>query len=127
MNKKYLPVLRTFLLVLVMTVPVLLFAQWSPGQPIVNCTDNCDWNKLIELINRVISFLLYLATILAIFAFMYAGFLLMTSGGSESKAKEAKDIFFKVLTGLILAYGAWVLVYFIVSILGVTGQFKNLI
>ena len=84
----------------------------------------CDWLDFIELINRVISFLLYLATVLAIFAFIYAGFKMMTAGGNESAAKEGREIFMKVVVGLIFAYGAWILVYFILDALKVGSGFK---
>ncbi len=126
MKNKTLSILKTFLGTLILSAPVLLFAQWSPGQPIVNCTNDCNWLKLVELVNRVISFLLYLATILAIFAFIYAGFQMMTAGGNESKVTEAKTLFFKVVVGLIFAYGAWILVYFILSALGVPSEFNLL-
>jgi hypothetical protein len=121
--------LSTFLVVFgflfLLNVPLIALGQgWSGGESIVVCKEDCGWVQLVELINRVISFLLYLVTILAVLTFMYAGFLLMTSGGSESKAKEAKDLFFKVVVGLIFAYGAWILVYFILSALQVRDGFK---
>jgi hypothetical protein len=55
--------------------------------------------------------------VLATMAFAYAGFILLTSGGSEGKKDEAKKIFTKVLIGYLWILGAWLLVYTITSVL----------
>ena len=115
----------------ILNIPLLVLAQGgepgSTGYSIVKCTGVCGWLDLIELINRVIKFLLYFATILAVFAFIYAGFLMMTAGGNASKVTEAKGIFIKVVTGLVLAYAAWIIVYFILEALNVAPKFREFI
>lgn len=84
------------------------------------CGDNgpCGWNELITLINDVITYLLTIATILAVVSFIYAGFLLITAGGNSSKVGQAKSIFGSVVIGLIFAYGAWIIVHFLITALG---------
>lgn len=128
-------IIMMMLLVFVCSIPVFSFAQlqtdkWEVGQSIVgDCpvittpngvvVQNCGWNEFIGFINRVILFLLYLATVLAILTFMFAGFRMMTAGGNEGQVKEAKDMFGKVVVGLVFAYGAWIIVYFILTAFGV--------
>ena len=112
--------------ILILNFPFFVFA-WSPGQPIVPPCDICGWNDLLQLVDNVISFALYLATVLAILSFMYAGFLMMTAQGKASQVDKAKGIFVNVVLGLVFAYGAWVLVYFILQALRVQGDFRKFI
>jgi len=90
------------------------------------CGDNCGWDDLITLANKVITYILTIATILAVISFMWAGFLLITAGGNESKVKQAKEIFGNVVVGLIFAYGAWIIVHFIFAALGGKSNFSLL-
>lgn len=127
MRNKIFSSLFIFGFLFLLNVPLIVFAQ-NPGDAnysIVKCKGQeiCDWYDFIELINRVISFLLYMVTVLAIFAFIYAGFLMMTANGNAGKISEAKGIFYKVVVGLIFAYGAWVLVYFILDVFKVDSDF----
>lgn len=80
-------------------------------------TEPCTFGHLIELLQNLITDLVLLSTLLAAMAFAYAGFKLLTSGGSESSRKEATDIFVKVLKGYLWILGAWLLVYTITSVL----------
>lgn len=77
----------------------------------------CTFSSLMQLANAVITNLVVLATFLTAIAFMYAGFKLLTSGGSESAKTKAKDIFLSVLIGYLWILGAWLVVYTITSAL----------
>ncbi len=73
--------------------------------------NECTFSDLIALFNRVIRFLLFdIAAPLATIAFVYAGFLYITAAGDTGKIAKAHDIFKKVLMGLILAFGAFLIV-----------------
>jgi len=80
-------------------------------------TTPCTFAKLIELAKNLITALVIISTFLATAAFAYAGFLLLTSGGSESGKTKAKEVFKKVLIGYLWILGAWLLVYTITSVL----------
>ena len=80
-------------------------------------TEVCTFNHLIELTQNLITNLIIISTFLATAAFAYAGFLLLTSGGSESAKTRAKEVFRKVLIGYLWILGAWLLVYTITSVL----------
>lgn len=114
-------------------------AQGEPGSSgynlLVPCTgeplegageDSCDFDDLMYLVDRVITLLLYIATLLAVISFIYAGFKLLFSGGNEEAIATAKHIFWSVLIGLILAYGAWVIVHFLLVTLGVDPDYDML-
>ncbi len=78
----------------------------------------CDFNSLILLAQNLITNLIFLSTIFATAAFAFAGFKLLTSGGNEKAADEAKEIFKKVGLGYLWILVAWLLVYTITSLLG---------
>lgn len=78
----------------------------------------CDFNSLILLAQNLITDLIFLSTIFATAAFAFAGFKLLTSGGDEKAAGEAKEIFKKVGWGYLWILVAWLLVYTITSLLG---------
>ncbi|HZS42754.1 MAG TPA: pilin [Candidatus Paceibacterota bacterium] len=101
----------------------------QPSQLVPKCNDNnggCQWNDLVTLANTIVNFLLYLAGSLAAISFAFAGFLYLTAGGNPSKAAEAKGIFWKVIIGLIIAVGAWLLVKAILAGLGVQNTYSLL-
>ncbi len=65
----------------------------------------------MELINNVIKFLLFtIATPLAALIFVYAGFMLLTSGGSSEKMTTAKKILTNLIIGYVIALAAWLVI-----------------
>lgn len=88
----------------------------SPVNGIVEGAEMCTFDDLIILAQNFINFLIFkIASPLAAIMFAYAGFLYLTNGGNESKVKQAHDIFTAVFIGLVVALGAWLLIYFIVN------------
>ena len=114
------------------------FVSAAPYQIIPNCnkgaidsspttgghyTTPCDFNALIQLINNVIYFLLFIiATPLVALIICYAGFLFLTSGGSSETRTKAKKILKNVIVGYIIGLAAWLIVNTIVKTLGFTGE-----
>jgi hypothetical protein len=85
-------------------------------------TNPCGFKDLINMINKVISFILFkLALPIAAIMFAYAGFLLVFSGGASEKRSKAKSIFLNVVIGLVLVAAAWLIIRTILSIVGFDG------
>lgn len=84
---------------------------------LIKCDVGCSFNDLMILVKDLINAMVIFSTFVAVAAFAYAGFLLLTSGGNESAKTRAKDIFLKVLIGYLWILGAWLLVYTITSVL----------
>ena len=78
---------------------------------------DCTFAHLITLVKNIINALVIISTFLATAAFAYAGFLFLTSGGSEAKKDQAKKVFTKVLIGYLWILAAWVIVYTIDKVL----------
>lgn len=92
----------------------LLFFKISGAQGLIVCEGpNCTFNHLISLIRKIIDFLIMISVPLASISFAWAGFLLVSSGGSEEKKNKAKEIFSKTAIGFMIVLSAWLIVYFI--------------
>ena len=91
----------------------------STGKEKTSVGTPCGFNDFMQLINNVINFLLFvIATPLVAIIFCYAGFLLLTSGGSAERMTKVKSIFFNVVIGYIIALIAWLLVKTILVTVG---------
>jgi len=109
---------------LMLIVPAFSFAQTNIG--LVPCDNSaahpCDFNAFMDLVNRVIQFVLFdLALPIAAVMFFYAGFLMVTSGGGTEARGKAKNIFSNAVYGLVIAAGAWLIIRTILLILGYDG------
>ena len=124
----------SLLVFLIIVVPALSLAasSYDPAKGLVPCTNTpdsngkisnlCDFDALMSLVNNVISFaLFYMAIPIAAIMFAYAGFLLVTAGGSEAKTR-AKNIFTNAVIGLVLAATAWLVIRTILSVAGYQGD-----
>ncbi len=86
-------------------------------EPFIVCTDNCEFGHLVVLAQNLIHNLVVLSTFIVVFVFAYAGFLLISSGGSTSKKEAAKHAFKMVLIGYLWILVAWLLIYTITEAL----------
>jgi len=119
----------SLLVFLILIIPVFSFA-YKLGDPLVpKCgvdpiTEECiwGWTEFLTLINNVIYFILFYMTVpIAAIMFFYAGFELITSGGSTEKRGTAKKVFTNAVIGLVIAVGAWLIIRTLLSILGYDG------
>lgn len=82
---------------------------------------DCNFNTLIDTINRVINFLIfYIGFPIVAIVVAWAGVKLLTSGGSEKAKSEAKSMIFKVIIGLVVALLCWAIIKLILVGLGYT-------
>jgi hypothetical protein len=112
----YTPFITGGLIIISFTLPAVASAQ----NGLVTCTDDCDWNDFIGMINGLVEWLIIIATSVAVLLFIYAGFLYLTSGGNDSQVKQAKTIFINVAIGFAIMLMAYLIVITIVSLL--TGE-----
>jgi len=89
---------------------------------LVPCSTNCGFAQLLTLVNNIIYFILYGMVIpIAAILFAFAGFELVTSGGSTEKRGIAKKVFTNVVIGLVIAMACWLIVELLIHILGYKG------
>ena len=111
-NKKLIAGIVSVFMLSVLVLPVLSHAQvtplvqcGNPGQP------TCDFNAFIALINRIIQWIISIATTIFAISAIYGGFLYMTSGENAGNKTKALDILKNTLYGFIIILVAWVVVY----------------
>jgi hypothetical protein len=126
------------ILIFLIVFLVLLMPTLSLAAGLVPCNNNntpvtnsdgtvtqpipCDFVQLVNLVNTVIKFILFGMVIpIAAIMFVYAGFELVTSGGSTEKRGLAKKVFTNTVIGLIFAVASWLIVRTILLILGYSG------
>lgn len=84
----------------------------------------CNFQTLLQGINYIINWMFIIAIPISLVSFSYAGILFMT--GKESNITQGKEIFSKVVWGVVIMAGAWLLVRTIVrGLLNPSGSFGS--
>ncbi len=134
MSKK-IPIIFSILILALLFSPIFSYA--APWEGLVKCGKNvaegqtqvdCDFNALMDLINRLINFIIvYLAVPIAALSFAYAGFSMLALGGESAGGMEkAKNVFTNTVIGILLVAGAWLIIHTLLSILGYDGSWIGL-
>ena len=105
------------MLIVICLVPTITLAQ-EPVQKFIPCdgvVEQCDFNKLMELIQNVLNYIVAISFPLAAAVFAYAGFKMMVAGDNANARTEAKKIFMKVAIGFAVILAAWLIVFTILN------------
>ena len=114
-----------FILIFFVFAPKIAMA-WSPGQPIVPCTDNCKLEDFFTMFVNLYSFIvLEIAGPLAIIALVVGGIFMMVSAGNPSLMSTGKSILKAAIIGLILVFASWVIINFILTTIGFQGNWQK--
>ncbi len=125
--KKIIKLIIPIFIFLMLVLPVFSLAAGlvpcetnNPDTPLTN--HSCEFKDFIDLINNGITFILkFMVVPIAAIMFFYAGFELVTSGGSTEKRETAKKVFSSTVYGLVFAAAAWLIIRTILSILSPEG------
>jgi len=82
-----------------------------------------DVNKLVELALKVVDYLFSIVAGLAFVFFIYGGFTWIFSFGNPEKVKKGQQIFVYAVIGLIIVFSAYILVSFLLNVLGVNDAY----
>ena len=90
--------------------------------PCDNSDKKCEWNELMELVNRVIKYVFFFLVLpIVAIMFAYAGIQMIFAGGGEAMTK-ARNTFSNAVIGFLIALGAWLIINTILRILGFDGS-----
>ncbi len=130
---------RTFafaaLSALTVSLPAYALAATTgePGQLVPKCTTGsggvsgaCGYNDLILLGQNFLNWAIYIAMLAAVIAFVWAGWLYMSSAGNQGKISKAHSIFWKVIVGIFVTMGAWLIVKSILGWMGIGSEWTLL-
>lgn len=87
----------------------------DPGGDVAGIRE-CSTCHLVILVQRILSFLVFLGAVIAVFMFLWAGFTALRATGNVSVIKEAKEKFFNALWGFIIVLSSWLIVDVVISI-----------
>ena len=71
---------------------------------------DCQLCHVVKAADNLISFMFYLATVVAVLLFVYAGAKMMMAGGDSGAVSKAKEIFWNVIIGVIIMLCAYLVV-----------------
>lgn len=111
-----------------------VLAQSVPGldknSPLIpeNCITGkavkCAPSDFLQLLVNVFQLMLGIVGSLALFFFIYGGFVWMLSRGNQQMVQKGKDIIAGSALGIIIVLGSWTIINFIIVLL-TGGSFKN--
>lgn len=94
-----------------------VFANGLPPNPISKCSD--AGNPAVCLIGLVLSFILGIAAAVALLFLAIGGIQYMSSGGDKVAVESARGRITSAVTGLVIVFGAWLVIKVICTMLGV--------
>lgn len=77
----------------------------------------CTFQTLMQMVNRIVQYLLYLSIPLVLGMIMYTAYLFLSAGGDPSKIAKAKKMLPPVAIGLFWILGSYLLVYTLLNTL----------
>ena len=106
-------ILILILILIPIIIPVGVLAQTN----FIVCNGpDCTFGHLLLLVKNVLDWLVMISFSAAIITFIWAGFLLLTTGVVDKKT-QAKAMLWKVVIGFAIILAAWVIVKTIVSVI----------
>lgn len=111
---------------------VLITPDISNAQSIISNTgDKYEYgryglNDMLGLATWAANWILGIVGSLALLMFVYGGFILLTSAGSNEKVGEAKKTITAAVVGLVIVFGSAMIIKFVTSSLGINWSGKEL-
>jgi hypothetical protein len=113
---------RTKILIALFTVTAIAvpFVVFAESQLLPSCVEDgrCHLNDIVQTFINLSRLLLGFVGSAVLVFFIYGGFVWLTSGGSADKIKKGKDIVVNSIIGLIIVFGAFMIVQFVTESLG---------
>jgi len=112
-ERKILAVLSFSILFFLIASPVAIAAvDFDKG---ISAEDEATFDKILEPVLKVYNLVKYIATVMAVVVFLFAGLTYIMSGSDPKKRENAKSMAMYVIIGLIIIWAAPLIVNFIVG------------
>ena len=79
------------------------------------CCGDCQLSDAIRFFVMFIQFALGISGALAFLMFTYGGFMMLISAGESARVQEGRKILTSTVTAIIIIFGAWTIVNFMIS------------
>jgi|GEM_PF-6244331 len=91
----------------------------SGVSPLCGSAGSCQLSDFFVVGNNVVKLILGLSGSVMLLMVIYGGFMWLTSGGSADRIEKGKKILVGSAVGLIIVFGAYTLIQFILGAIGV--------
>jgi len=85
-----------------------MFEQLVPACRDSNC--GCDFVDVMQLVQNIMNFAIYLGTIVLVLILVYVGFLYVTNPASPANIQKAKSVATSAIIGFVVLLGAFLIV-----------------
>ena len=89
---------------------------------------NCSVNDFVRIAVNISKIILGLTGSLALFAFVYGGFVFLLSGGSAQNVEKGKAVLKAAVIGMVIVFASYSIIQFILlraDLIDASGKFKN--
>jgi hypothetical protein len=104
-------------------------AQFANGAGLVPCggpdEEPCKFCHIFVLFDTIYDFALKMVGVIATLMFVIGGFYILIAGGRPEMLQRGKKILFAAVIGLVIIFGAWVIINMVFTALGVS-EWTNL-
>nr|MBA4405298.1 hypothetical protein [Nanoarchaeum sp.] len=111
MKKKQIFLLGLLVYILCLNV---VMAETSPIDDEIDPEDRERFDQILQPVMKIYNFVKYISSVIAGIFLLYAGICYMTSGSDPKKRDQAKNIAAYVVIGLIIIWGAPIIVSLLV-------------
>lgn len=80
---------------------------------------NYDLDDMVFVVIRASKIILGIVGSLALLMFIYGGIMFLISSGSSDKIKKAKDILVAAIIGLIIVFGSFLIIKYVLQVMGI--------
>jgi hypothetical protein len=115
--KKYIRIVNILMLLVLLMVPVLAFAQTLLPSFVPNPGPPLNLSRVEALIRRVGAFLMTIAIVIAVMTLVWAGIKYMLAGANENKVQDAKLSIKNGIIGAAVVLGVGLILQTLSSIL----------
>ena len=124
MKKTYLSIV-IFCLLAIIFIPISANADGIVpcGNGTTQCTISDFFTMLVNIYNFIV---LQIATPLAVIAIVIGAILMMISAGNPDLMGKGKKILYAAIIGLVLVFCSWLIINFIMTTLGYTGNWSSI-
>ena len=100
---------------LLVSVPSVNAKMWTPGNPLVPCTNDCTICHLAQGIHNITKFIISIIAVTGTVIIVVAGIMYIVSSGNPQMTTLAKSAMTNALVGIVIILTAFLLITFIIN------------
>jgi len=112
MKNQILAVFGIVFLLALLVLPMISAVSFDDD---ISDEDRATFDEILQPVMKIYNLIKYVATVVAVIVILFAGITYITSGSNAGKREQAKNMIMYVVIGLIVIWGAPLIVNFIVG------------